>query len=68
MCSSKPPFSLFSLLADKNCFIHKFLPLLHPVIDMLLKIDRCVLTRFLHDGWGRPKYMEEKARVKKKKV
>lgn len=33
---------------------------------MLLMTDRRVLARFLHDAWGRPKYVEEKARVQKK--
>lgn len=66
MRSSKQPSSLFSSLADKNCFTHKFLPLLQLVIDMLLMTDRCVLTSVLHDAWGRSKYMEEKARVQNK--
>lgn len=38
------------------------------MIDMLLMTDRCLLTRFLHDAWDRPRYMGEKAGVKKKKV
>lgn len=37
------------------------------MIDVLLMTDRCLLTRFLHDAWGRPRYMGEKAGVKKKR-